>query len=148
MASFTLLKEAHMSTQNLDVVRSTYAAFGRGDIQALLDTLDPNVEWITPGPDDLPSAGTRRGREAVGEFFTTIGGLFEFLAFEPQTFIADGEHVVVLGRDRVKVKATGEVIEEAWAHHMTLRNGKTVAFREYIDTSATVAAFRTAKAAV
>ena len=137
-----------MSDQNVDVVQSAYAAFGRGDIEALLDTLDPNVEWITPGPDDLPSAGTRRGREAVREFFATIGGLFEFLAFEPHTFIADGEHVVVLGRDRMKVKATGEVVEEAWAHHLTVRSGKTVAFREYIDTAATVAALRNARAAV
>jgi hypothetical protein len=137
-----------MSTQNVDVVRSSYAAFGRGDIAALLDTLDPNVEWITPGPADLPSAGTRRGREAVREFFTTIDSLFEFLAFEPTTFIAEGDHVVVMGTDRLKVKATGGIADEAWAHHMTVRGGKIVAFREYLDTAQIVTELRHAKAAV
>jgi ketosteroid isomerase-like protein len=135
-----------MSTQNVDIVKSAYAAFGRGDIDALLDTLDPDIEWITPGPDDLPTAGTRRGREAVREFFATIDRLYEFLAFEPQTFLAEGDHVVVMGRDRVRVKATGQIVEEHWAHHMVLRSGRSVTFREYIDTAALVADMRLAKA--
>ena len=135
-----------MSDQNVDVVRSAYEAFGRGDIDALLATLDPAVEWISPGPGDLPTAGTRRGWDEVRQFFGIIGEMYEFQRFEPKTFIAQGDHVIVLGDETVTLKATGKLITESWAHHMTLKNGKVVAFREFLDTSATVLELRHAKA--
>ena len=137
-----------MSDQNVDVVRSVYAAFGRGDIDGLLATLDPAIEWTSPGPDDLPTAGTRRGPDAVREFFRILNEMYEFEQFEPKTFIAQGEHVIVLGDDKVTLKATGKAITEAWAHHMILRNGKIVTFREYIDTAATVTEMRMTQAEV
>jgi ketosteroid isomerase-like protein len=135
-----------MSDQNVDVVKSSYAAFGRGDLDGLLATLDPAVEWVTPGPADLPTAGARRGHDAVRGFFKTLDDMYEILRFEPKTFIAQGEHVIVLGEDTARIKATGTVVTEAWVHHMTIRNGKVVAFREYLDTAEVVAELRMAKA--
>jgi uncharacterized protein len=135
-----------MSDQNVDVVKSSYAAFGRGDIDGLLATLDPAVEWVTPGPADLPSAGTRRGHDAVRGFFKILDDMYEILSFEPKTFISQGEHVIVLGEDTARIKATGTVVTEAWVHHMTVRNGRVVAFREYMDTAPVVAEFRMTKA--
>ena len=62
-----------MSEQdNRALVQRGYDAFGRGDIEALLALLDDNVEWITPGPSDLPTAGRRRGRQQVAEFFKGV----------------------------------------------------------------------------
>jgi ketosteroid isomerase-like protein len=58
-----------MSQENIGIVQNGYAAFGRGDIPGLLSLLDDNVEWKTPGAADLPTAGTRRGRAEVGDFF-------------------------------------------------------------------------------
>jgi uncharacterized protein len=81
------------------------AAFGRGDIEALLALLDENVEWITPGPSDLLTAGRRRGRQQVAEFFQAVDRLFEIQRFEPQTFVSEGDHVVVLGSETTRVKA-------------------------------------------
>jgi ketosteroid isomerase-like protein len=63
-----------MSEQdNRALVQRGYDAFGRGDIEVLLALLDDNVEWITPGPSDLPTAGRRRGRQQVAEFFKGVG---------------------------------------------------------------------------
>src|SRR5688572_25084859 len=67
--------------QNLDIVGQGYAAFGRGDIQGLLDLLDPQVTWTTPGGADVPMAGTRRGHAAVGEFFATLTSTLEITRF-------------------------------------------------------------------
>jgi ketosteroid isomerase-like protein len=135
-----------MSEQNLALIRRGYEAFGQGDLEGLIDTMDPNVEWVSPGPSDLPTAGTRRGQAAVREFFGMINELFQFESFEPHTFVAEGDRVIVLGVDTVKVKATGNVLSEHWAHAFTVRGGKVVAFREYIDTAATVAELRGARA--
>lgn len=136
-----------MSQQNLDIVRKGYDAFGRGDIPALLSLLDADVEWTTPGESDLPTAGTRRGPAQVGEFFKTLAELVDVEEFEPQQYLADGDRVVVLGVDQMKVKGgSGTPIKESWCHVFTIRNGKISAFREYLDTAAFAAELKTAGA--
>ena len=132
--------------QNLEIVRKGYEAFGRGDIPGLLSLFDAQISWVTPGPRDLPTAGTRQGHQAVEEFFQTLSSLLDILRFEPKDFIAQGERVVVLGDDTARVKATGKSIEFRWAHVFTVRNGKVVAFEEYGDVSALVAEVRGAQA--
>jgi uncharacterized protein len=134
--------------QNLEVVRQGYDAFVRGDIPGLLSLLDGQVSWVTPGPSNLPIAGTRQGQQAVGEFFQAVSSLVDILRFEPKDFIAQGERVVVLGDDTARVKATGRNIEYRWAHVFTLRNGKIVAFEEFGDVGALVAELRSAQARV
>lgn len=46
-----------MDRSNLEVVQELYAAFGRGDMPAMLALLDPNVQWDYPGTADVPWAG-------------------------------------------------------------------------------------------
>ena len=132
--------------QNIEIVKRGYEAFGRGDINGLLALCAENVEWVSSGPSEIPTAGIRRGREQVAQFFTAVDELFEFERFEPKQFIAQGEQVVVLGSETAKVKATGTVLTEEWAHAFTMRDGKIAAFREYIDTAAVVAELRAASA--
>ena len=101
-----------------------------------------NVEWITPGPSDLPTAGRRRGRQQVAEFFKGVNSLSEIQRFEPESFVSEGDRVVVLGNETTRFKATGKVLDMRWAHVFTVRNGKVVAFEEYQDTSALMAELR------
>jgi hypothetical protein len=134
--------------QNLDVVRQGYDAFGRGDINALLNLLDENVEWITPGPPDVPTAGERRGRQAVAEFFKTLDENFEITKFETREFLAQGDRVVVFGNDTARIRATGKALDSSWVHSFVVENGKIVNFTEYGDMSAIVAELRGAAARV
>jgi ketosteroid isomerase-like protein len=136
-----------MSEQdNRALVQRGYDAFGRGDIETLLSLFDENIEWITPGPPEMPTAGRRRGRQQVAEFFKAVDGLSEIQHFEPHTFICEGDRVVVLGRATERVKATGKVLESEWVHVFTVRNGAVVTFQEYLDTAATVAELQAAHA--
>jgi ketosteroid isomerase-like protein len=134
--------------RNVAVVQRAYEAFGRGDINGLLALLDENIPWETPGPADLPTAGRRRGHQAVAEFFQTIGTVSDIVRFEPKTFVSQGDRVVVLGEETGRMKATGNSVEFEWVHVFTIRDGKVVAFKEYGDVSAIVAELRSAKAAV
>jgi ketosteroid isomerase-like protein len=126
---------------NIDIVKDTYAAFGRGDVPAILRELDPSVEWVVTGPKDIPWAGSFRGHDEVKKFFATIDAQSEVHSFEPQTFIADGNQVVALGSEKISSKRTGRAYESEWAHAFTLKGGKIIKFREYTDTSAIAAAF-------
>ena len=134
--------------QNLDVVQQIYAAFGRGDIDGIIDLLDPQVSWMTPGPADMPSAGTRRGHAAVREFFGTLLNLVDISDFVPNEFLAQRDTVVVLGTDTERVKATRKAVAFRWVHIFVILNGKIVTFEERADVSALVDELRSAEARV
>lgn len=138
-----------MSEQdNLDVIRRGYDAYGRGDIETLLGLFDEQIEWVTPGPPELPSSGRRRGHKEVGEFFAAVNEVFDIQRFEPKEFIAQGDRVIVLGDETATIRATGKVLDSNWVHSFTLKNGRVVAFQEYLDTAAIVLELRTAHARV
>ena len=136
-----------MAEENLDVIRQGYDAFGRGDINALLESFDEQITWVTPGPPDLATSGRRSGRQEVAGFFAAVNQLFDVQRFEPKEFLAQGDTVVVLGSETAVARSTGKVIDVDWVHVFKMRNGKVVAFQEFFDTAAVLAALSAAQAA-
>lgn len=92
---------------NLEIVKGAYEAFGRGDIPAVLSVEDPGVELEIAGPKEIPWAGSFRGHDGARKYFAAIEKETEFEAFEPHTFLAQGENVVVLGFEKVRSRRTG-----------------------------------------
>ncbi len=127
--------------ENVKTAQEGYAAFGRGDVPAILELLTDDIEWIEAGPPDvIPSAGTHRGKEEVGRFFATLSEDVEIHRFEPHEFIAQGDHVVVLIFVESTVKRTGRKIANHVAHVWTFKSGKLARFETFQDTAALVAA--------
>jgi len=127
--------------ENINLVRQSYEAFKRGDLEALLNLYAEDIVWEIPGPSSVPTSGTRRGRDQVKQFFAQLGELLEAQSFEPQEYIAQGNQVVVLGEYTWRVKSTGRTFSSRWAHVSTLGNGKITRLREYTDTAAAAEAF-------
>ena len=50
-----------MITEDLDLIRRGYEAFGRSDISTVLGIFDPNISWHIPGPSPLLSTGRHEG---------------------------------------------------------------------------------------
>lgn len=126
-----------MSDQdNVRLIQEAYAAFGRGDVQAVLNALTPDIEWTIPGPPQVKICGVRRGQAQVGEFFRDLAEAEDIEQFEPRDFIAGGDKVVAIGHYRSKIRATGATADMDWVHVFTLRNGKVASFREFTDTLA------------
>ena len=73
------------------------------------------------------------------QFLCSIGKPVEELELEPSEFIANGNKVVALGRQRVRSKPTGRVIDWNWSHVWTIVDGNPVGLQEYYDTSVMVA---------
>ena len=129
--------------ENTSTVQAIYAAFGKGDVPFILGTLADQFEWVHTGPPTIiPWAKTRHTREEVASFFQELSGAVELQAFEPRTYVAQGDKVVALGYFRARSKTTGRTFEEHWAMEWTFQNGKVVAYRAYDDTAALVAALR------
>ncbi|KHK59744.1 ketosteroid isomerase [Burkholderia sp. A9] len=133
-----------MSEQdNVQLVQQAYAAFGRADIEGILQTLSDSIDWFIPGPADVvPFVGRRQGRQEVAAFFTALASTQTAERFEPLEFIASGNRVVVLGTQRWRVHSTGRTYEDDWVHVATIEGGKIATFAEYHDTAAEAAAHR------
>ena len=132
--------------QNTQTVQAAYAAFKRGDIQGVLDALSDDVEWHTPGEGLIPQAGTYRGKDDVSRFFQKLDQTTKFADFEPLSFVAQGDHVVAMGRYSGTVPQTGRPFQSEWAMVFTFKGNKVAKFREYTDTAAIAQAY-VAKAA-
>ncbi len=129
--------------ENVAAVQEMYAAFGRGDLPAVLNALSEDVEWLGYGPADIPIYGLRRGRDEVAQFFAAAGAL-EIEQFEPQEYIAQGDKVVTVFYERGKVKATGRPYEIHGVDIFTLRGGKIASLRGYWDSASLAVAYRSA----
>ncbi|WP_127996907.1 nuclear transport factor 2 family protein [Piscinibacter defluvii] len=127
-----------------EIVQSLYAAFGRGDIAAVLDLLTDDVQWEHKGSSGAAYLRTARGRADVARWFGEVAELDEVQAFEPREFLAGTDHVTVLGWERTRARPAGGVFETDWMHVFTLRDGRVCRFVGLYDTAAALAARRAA----
>jgi uncharacterized protein len=129
-------------TENTKVVQDAYAAFGRGDVQGILDRLDDGIVWkgvYGAGPH-VPTSGERRGKAQVGEFFKQVAQNVNFSRFEPKEFIATADKVVALGH-YTATTPVGKTFDSDFAMVFTVRNGKVTEFQEFTDSAAVDAAY-------
>jgi ketosteroid isomerase-like protein len=115
-----------------EVVQSAYAAFGRGDVQGVLDAMSDRVEFDVSLV--LPQGGSWRGRDGVGEFFEGLGSHWADLAIEVEQLVDNGETVVAIGRGAGRLRAHGDAAAGyAFVHAFTVADGQIVRFREWGD---------------
>jgi ketosteroid isomerase-like protein len=131
---------------NRATVEANYQAFGRGDVPAILATLDDDVRWDHwPNGNSAQDAGLpwlaeRTGPEAVGEFFASLGAL-EFHVFEPIGMLEGDGRVAALISVDVTVVATGRRFQDEEIHLWTFGpEGKVTEFRHHGDTGKQIAA--------
>jgi uncharacterized protein len=118
---------------NVQLIRQLYQAFARGDVPGVLGTFDPGIEWISA--EGAPYPGTFIGPDAVvSNIFARIGSEWDGFRVEPAEVLDAGEHVVALGRYHGAYKQTGRAMSAAFAHVWTVRDGRVVRFRQYVDT--------------
>ena len=129
---------------NTAIAQQAYDNFKKGDIQALLNLMSDDIIWELPEIEDVPIAGSRSGRDAVGEFFAMVARDQDVIVFEPREFVADGDKVVALGHYQWRVRDTDREFATDFVHIFTIRNGKIVAFREHFDTAAVASAYQKA----
>jgi ketosteroid isomerase-like protein len=118
-----------------EVVREAYSAFGRGDIPGVLGLLADDVDWNVP--EAVPHGGHFAGRDAVGGFFQGIGDRWEDFSVDIDDVVDGGDNVVGVGRATGNLKGTGQA-GYGFTHVFTVRDGRVVRFREYVDPDATL----------
>ena len=118
-----------------ELVERSYVAFARGDLDAVMADMHPEIEWHQA--QGLPHGGFYRGRDEVRRnIFEPLDEEWwdEFTA-APDEFLDAGHEVVVVGRYRGRAKQTGRQLDVPFVHIWTLRDSKAIRFRQFLDTA-------------
>ena len=129
-------------SDNVELIRECFDAFGRGDAEFIVARVSDDVDWRHTGGPEIPYGGSYKGRAGVGEFFSKIGASLDVLKWEPRHVLPAGDEVVATGMWMAKARPTGRTFTAAWAMVFGVRNGKIASFRVVEDTAQVAAAFR------
>jgi uncharacterized protein len=120
-----------MSRENVEIVRRSWEAFNRGDLDAFLAALADDAEFEE---DPLfPEAGVYRGRE---EILGYTRGFQEQLAghhFEVEELRDLGDRVLALLHETVRGASSGLEVHEHPAFLYTFRGNRVARVRAYLD---------------
>ncbi|HEY0454464.1 nuclear transport factor 2 family protein [Actinophytocola sp.] len=118
-----------ISDPELELVLASYAAFARGDIDAAVAPLHPDVEWVEP--DEFPMGGRRVGPAAVAEYLRASHASWSSLRSSP-TASRRGADIVVVHHVEGEL-ADGTPHAATVADVFTVEDGQVVRMRAYAD---------------
>jgi ketosteroid isomerase-like protein len=122
-----------MSEENVEVMRRAAEAMISGDAATALDALDPEIEWhATVGGID--EGRVYRGPDEVAKAFADYFETWERIELRADEFLdAGGEEVLVLWHEVAKGRESGAVVETDTGTVNTIRDGKIVRVRSYME---------------
>jgi ketosteroid isomerase-like protein len=118
-----------MSEENVDLAKRIVAAVQEPDSYAVLDFLDPAIEWWVPA--EHPDGGRHLGHDGVRRYLDSLYDAFERL--EPsieEIYAIDNERVFVAASYRGEAKM-GMEVELTDFEIWTFRDGLTVRREAY-----------------
>lgn len=128
--------------RNIETIKAMYEAFGRGDLDAILELVTDDVDWSTNAAiASAPWYGPRHGKDGVRGFFEGIGQTGPVTEFTPLSFASnDDGDVFAFIRYAFTVTATGKHVAMNLHHYWKFREGKVCFVRSAEDTAQVAAA--------
>ena len=119
-----------MDHPNATRVKELFAAFERGDVGLIQETIAENAVWRFPGRAGK-LAGAHSGRDAIFAFLLNVGALTEgTFHIELIDVLANDRHAVALFRG--SGKRNGKVLDNPTCLRMRLENGKVAEVWEFV----------------
>jgi len=126
----------------IEAVQRLYAAYGRGDIEAVQAELADDIDWAAEAAGDaVPWWGPHLGKSEVPRFFHEIGSNVDVTKFDVVSFLADDHNVIATIHWSYTVKATGKGATMYMQHWWRFADGKIIFFRGSEDTEQSARAF-------
>ena len=120
---------------NVDIVRSIYTAGIAGDLEGMLQHIDP--QFTCREASSLPYGGEYHGHEGFSRLMAAVFGVFKAFEVDVREIHDAGQTVVAVIQLRATLKESGRVVEMPVAEIWQLRDGKAVDLRPfYWDTAA------------
>jgi ketosteroid isomerase-like protein len=121
-----------VSTDNVEIVRHMHEAWSNGDLDAARRAMHPNIEWHEP-PEQPGGRSVYRGYAEVEESIRNWVGTWNEFRYELLELIDAGEKVLSVGRQTGRGKGSGVEVTSDLLHLWTLRDGRVVEMRMFMD---------------
>jgi ketosteroid isomerase-like protein len=122
-----------MSQENLETVRGSLNAYAAGGLDAMAEFWDPNISWraIEGAPDDV---GEMHGSAQLHRYYQEWLDMFDDLTLVVQELREVGDdRAIAVQRAAGRAKISGAETELRYAVVYTIRDGKIVRGREYMN---------------
>ena len=113
----------------IERLRRGYDAFNRGDLEAVLDELDPDIDIAERA--EAPDPRTAKGREQALVAFGSLREDFDDYHFEPREFHVEGEHVIVVARQSATGRLSGVPVEGEIVHAWHVSGDRATGLRAF-----------------
>lgn len=123
----------------IDIVESILAAFGRRDLDALLAEADPEIE-VRPAVVGGLEGTVYKGHAGVRDFVADLDRTWSEFRVEPEEFRDLGDTVLVLGRTVARGMHSGVELDTASGFVFALRGRKLHSFRSFVSREAALTA--------
>jgi ketosteroid isomerase-like protein len=123
-----------MSQEDVEAFQRGLEAGNRGDVETLVEELDPEVEWHSAlhalvGGDQT----VFRGHDGVREMIRDLNETFSEFHIEITEIQDLGHRLVAIGRVLARGQASGAEIETPLALVTEIKDGKAISVRGYLD---------------
>jgi ketosteroid isomerase-like protein len=124
-----------MSQGDVETLRGLYAEWAQGNLWALSDIADPNIEWEWSVGLASLSGGPRiyRGLDEIRAATLEWLAAWDFYWMTAEDFIDAGDKTVVLMHAHARAEGADTVVEQRMAAVWALRNGRAIRVRFYED---------------
>ena len=118
-----------MSQEDVEILHRGYEALSRGDVDAVLEFCDPEIECQLP--EGGINSGILHGRRALKEFLEDYIDAFESFRMEPERFVEAADQVVVVLRVVGRGRGSGLEVDVRPAHLWTMESGRAVRIQAF-----------------
>jgi ketosteroid isomerase-like protein len=115
-------------SDNVALVRKSFEAMRAWDIDTLLGLYDPDIEFM-PLTGTRVESGGYRGHEGVRGYLSEAQDLWDVMEPVGEMFTEVGDHVLVVGRCRVRGRSSGAESNPLCAWVLEVRDGLIVSHR-------------------
>jgi uncharacterized protein len=122
-----------MSEENVKAVTRFIDAYNRRDVHALLQVLDPAVEWRPALPLLLGEATVYRGHEGARAWLRSLYDVTDDAHVEYSEVRDLGDRVLAIGRMHTRGKGSGAETDSPFAHVTDFKDGKAIRMWTYLD---------------
>ena len=129
-----------VASADIDVIRSVFAAFARGDLAAIGDLFHPDASWNHRNQDRL--GGIHQGSDGIAAFLAESAQLTGgTLRPVPQSFLADGEGRVAVVVQISGSRPDGRSYDDPQILLVTIDDGRVRTVDQFVGDPAAVTAF-------
>ena len=123
-----------MSEENVEIVRESFDAIGRGDLDTLLKLYDSDIEF-EPLTGTRVETGGYRGHQGVRQYFQEADEVWDEVRPVAGEITTTGDEVVVFGHCSIRGKASEIETDSPCSWVITVREGKITRHRVYQTNS-------------